>query len=226
MNSAKLFSKLLNRWRVDHVIKNVCSNTLLSPLKLRSLARLSEQVLAQNIAGDFVECGVYKGGSAALIANILKQDQQRKLWLYDGFQGMPMTTDKDGAEASNAIGGYKASENDVIKVMNHISIKPQNYSIIKGMFNDTFANHENLPDKVAFLHCDADWYDSVSLVLNTFYERMPVGACVVLDDFGYWEGCRRAFYDFCKLTEEAPLLERISYDQAYWFKGRETNRKP
>jgi O-methyltransferase len=81
-----------------------------------------------------------------------------------------------------------------------------------------------LPERVALLHCDADWYDSVHIVLRTFYPLIPPGGCVILDDFGYWEGCREAFYDFCLQRGEKPLLERLEADQAYWIKGKTHNR--
>ena len=56
------------------------------------------------------------------------------------------------------------------------------------------------------------------------HERIPPGGVVVLDDFGWWEGCREAFYDFCSRHGEKPLLERVDCDQAYWIKGKTDNR--
>jgi O-methyltransferase len=60
--------------------------------------------------------------------------------------------------------------------------------------------------------------------LDNFYKLIPEGGCIVLDDFGYWEGCREAFYDFCLKNNEKPLLERVGTTQAYWIKGRMNNR--
>jgi O-methyltransferase len=62
------------------------------------------------------------------------------------------------------------------------------------------------------------------LVLETFYPLIPDGGVVILDDFGHWEGCRVAFYDFCKKFDEHPLLERVDYTQAYWIKGKKHSR--
>ncbi len=62
------------------------------------------------------------------------------------------------------------------------------------------------------------------LTLETFYPAMPPGGCVVLDDFGYWPGCREAFYDFCRRSGEKPLLERVGGTQAWWIKGLAANR--
>lgn len=110
----------------------------------------------------------------------------------------------------------------VKEVMKLVSTSDDQYTIRKGWFDQTFR--EELPNKVALLHCDADWYNSATLVLETFYPLVVEGGCVVLDDFGYWEGCREAFYDFCEKYSEKPLLEKVGRSRAYWIKHRLNNR--
>ncbi len=189
--------------------------------RLETLASICQYLNATQIPGDFVECGTYKGGSAALISVYL---ESRHLWLYDSFAGMPETTTIDGEDAKQWIGECRAAIEDVHEVMHRVGTSEARYTIRKGWFETTFQ--EPLPQQVALLHCDADWYESVTLVLETFYPLMPIGGCVVLDDFGCWEGCREAFYDFCQRHREKPLLERVSTDQAFWIKGRLHNRAP
>ncbi len=188
--------------------------------KLANLRRIAQQVAASGISGDVVECGTYRGGSAAVLGTTLRPDQH--LWLYDSFQGMPETTSADGEHARQYVGKGVASPNDVREVLTKVGVRPEQYTICPGWFAESFQ--KQAPARVAFLHCDADWYESVLLVLETFYPRMPEGGCVVLDDFGYWEGCREAFYTFCERHNERPLLERFDIDQAWWFKGRQNNR--
>jgi lipopolysaccharide transport system ATP-binding protein len=189
--------------------------TLCSRARLENLAKLANQVNCQNIPGDFVECGTYKGGSAALLSRFL--NLERHLWLYDSFQGMPSTSAKDGENAAEWVGKCVADVSDLQEALSHVSAPLEQCHIKPGWFKETFQ--EKLPEQVALLHCDADWYESVFLVLNTFYDRIPKGGCIILDDFGYWEGCREAFYDFCRQRNEKPLLERIGSTQAYWIKG-------
>lgn len=189
--------------------------TLCSRVRLENLAKLANQVNRQNIPGDFVECGTYKGGSAALLSRFL--NLERHLWLYDSFQGMPSTSAKDGENAAEWVGKCVADISDLQEALGHVSAPLEQCHIKPGWFKETFQ--EELPEQVALLHCDADWYESVFLVLNTFYDRIPKGGCIILDDFGYWEGCREAFYDFCGQRNEKPLLERIGSTQAYWIKG-------
>src|SRR5262249_49659528 len=147
----------------------------------------------------------------------------RHLWLYDSFAGMPATSTKDGEEAREWIGKCVASVDDVQEAMTAAATPPERYTIRKGWFDQTFQRRP-LPSPVALLHCDCDWYESVLLALETFYPLIPDGGCVILDDFGFWEGCRAAFYEFCHRHREMPLLERVERDQAFWIKGRTHNR--
>lgn len=203
------------------LLQTVKPYTLCSPRKLRTLIELAELVNRLGIEGDFVECGTYNGGSAAVLASFLGPN--RRLWLYDSFQGMPKPGERDGETSKAFEKQCLGSVDNVKEVLAKIGLPPEQSIIRAGWFQQTFQ--QPLPERVALLHCDADWYDSVSLVLDTFYRRIPPGGCVVLDDFGYWEGCREAFYDFCGRTNEKPLLERVSCDQAYWVRGKEHNRK-
>ncbi|MCU0549685.1 MAG: TylF/MycF family methyltransferase [Leptolyngbya sp. Prado105] len=202
------------------LLQQVQPYTLCTSDRLTNLAALCEYLNLNQIAGDFVECGTYKGGSAAVISTLLGS---RHLWLYDSFAGMPPTTDKDSDAAKDWVGECVATIEELKTILRTVGTEEQSYTIRAGWFETTFQTE--LPQQIALLHCDADWYDSVTLVLETFYPRIVPGGCVVLDDFGYWEGCREAFYDFCARHQEKPVLERIGPDQAFWIKGRLHNRQ-
>lgn len=206
----------------ESLLKTVQSYTMVTQERLENLAAVCEYLNAHQIPGDFVECGTYKGGTAAIIAQHL--NQTRHLWLYDSFEGLPDATEKDGNYAHEWVGKCVAAEEHVREVLQLVGVREEDFTIQKGWFESTFK--QKLPQQVSLLHCDADWYDSVLLVLETFYPMIPVGGVIVLDDFGYWEGCREAFYEFCDRHNERPLLERIGTDQAFWIKGRVTNRVP
>lgn len=205
---------------LEELYQTVSNHTLLDPERIRSLWYLIKDVRSRGIEGDFVECGSYKGGSSAVLR--LGMGSRRKLWIYDSFQGMPDTSEIDGVEAKNYIGACSASTEDVLDILTITGAVKEEFVIVEGLFEDTFKTR--LPEKVALLHCDADWYESVTKVLKTFYPLMPEGGCVILDDFGFWEGCRYAFYDFCEMFHERPLLERVGNTQAFWIKGKEHNR--
>lgn len=190
--------------------------------RLVNLRRLAEFVLQKGVLGDIVECGVYKGGSATLLADTIKRDAGRKIWLYDSFQGLPPATAEDGARAQEYTGRLVGDEKKVRELLLSAKIPQGRVIIRKGFFAETFR--EPLPEKVGFLHIDADWYDSVLLCLKVFYPRLSEGGIVLLDDFGDWEGARKALYAFCHREGIEPLLERSGLSQAFWVKGKEHNR--
>jgi O-methyltransferase len=206
--------------KIEDICRVAKEYTLLDVDRLRSLWELINDLNNRNVKGDIVECGSYKGGSSAVLR--AGMGPQRKLWIYDSFQGLPQATEQDGDEAKKWAGGCVASPQDVLEILSVTGAISKEFIIKKGWFQETFK--QTLPEQVAFLHCDADWYESTMLILETFYPKIPKDGCVVLDDFGHWEGCRMAFYDFCEKYRERPLLERVGYTQAFWIKGKQHNR--
>jgi len=185
------------------------------------LYRLGQYVTAQKIEGDFVECGVCNGGSAAAIACAFR-GTKRHVWLYDSFEGLPEPNNVDGTDARDWVGKCLGSEDRVREALTLARFPEEDYTIRKGWFQDTF--HQALPGVISLLHIDADWYESVMFSLDTFYDRVSDGGIVVLNDFGHWEGCREAFYDFAQKRNLRPVLERVGHTEAYWIKGRTHNR--
>lgn len=120
------------------LIEKVSPYTLLNSERLKSLIRICQYLNSQGISGDFVECGAAKGGSAAIISKYL--DCNRHLWLYDSFEGMPETTEKDGEDAREWIGKCVGSIEDVRNVMTVVETSEECYSIKKGWFSETFVN--------------------------------------------------------------------------------------
>lgn len=185
---------------------------------LLNLKRLMQTLHARGVAGDVVECGVYKGGSAAVLASELHPNQS--IFLYDSFEGMPPTSDKDPNSAEVMVGEGAVDLNAVIALIEKNKAPGGVVVTHKGWFDQTFSQSPR-PERVMLLHVDCDWYESAMACLREFYDKIPVGGCVVLDDYGYWEGARKAFYDFCKERDIYPLLKRVPNGHAYWFKGEE-----
>jgi O-methyltransferase len=212
-------------WETSHRLRGLLGTaspfTLSDPLRLSLLYGLAREALDRT-PGDFVECGVFNGGSAAVLAGALLGQVERRLWLYDTFAGLPEPGWRDGPEAQKLSGALIGSVDNVAQLLDQVGF-PRTLAVFrKGPFQETFR--EALPERVALLHVDADWYDGVLLSLRALYPRIPPGGIIVLDDFGHWEGARRAFYEFCNEQALAPLLERVGYTQAFWRKGQEHTR--
>ncbi len=212
------FQHFVNLYLLIRVVRPF---TMISGLRLIMLYGLARE-MGSNIEGDIVECGVCNGGSAALIGAAIRDYPNCSLLLYDTFEGLPAPSPKDGLLAHKFEGECKGSTEAVLEVLRKTRFPLERVVFRKGLFKDTF---NEIPTKcVVLLHIDADWYDSVLHSLRTFYPLIPDGGIIVLDDFGFWEGAREAFYDFCKEQGIKPLLERVGPWQAFWRKGCEHNR--
>lgn len=206
--------------QVVDLLKIVRPYSLYSEHSLAMILALA--LLARDVEGDFVECGVANGGTAAMLAATLKTQPGKELWLYDTFEGMPEPTREDGPDAQSYVGAAKGSEATVREVLSKVGFNIHQSRLIRGLFQETFK--QTLPDKIALLHIDADWYESVFIALETLVPRVVDGGVIILDDFGHWEGTRLAFYEYCAQHGLAPLVERYGHTQMFWRKGQENTR--
>jgi O-methyltransferase len=156
-----------------------------------------------NTPGSIVECGTWRGGMIAGIADVL--GEQRRYYLFDSFQGLPPAKENDGAAAvawqSDTAGATyyqncKASEADAREAMSRSAA--QHYEIVAGWFNETLSKAE-LSEPIALLRMDADWYESTKSVLDGFADRMAPGGLIIVDDYYTWEGCTLAVNEFATL---------------------------
>lgn len=192
-------------------------DSLLDIYGLEQLHRLAQVVDGDGVAGDVVECGVYQGGSAALLGYTLRQmSGPRHLWLFDSFQGLPPPTALDGARAQSRAGTLAAGEARVRQLLHRVRAPEERIHIVPGWFQETFPRTQ--VERVALLHIDADWYQSVKLCLEHFYDRLAPGAIVVLDDYGVWPGCEAAFQDFQRERSLALELRRKGRTPPYFRK--------
>ena len=173
--------------------------TMVKSRNLANLFSLVVKVNAMNLPGDIVECGVWNGGASAIMAFACRNSslpRNRLLWLFDSFEGLPPPGPKDGTAENKYFfkGMCSGSVSSVEKVFKKLSLSLDNVRIVQGWFNSTLKKAG--VHQIAILHIDADWYDSVKYVLDTFYEKVVPGGFVVLDDYGYWEGCDRALNDY------------------------------
>lgn len=157
----------------------------------------------------------------ALAAHEGAAGRPRQIWLFDSFQGLPPPSSKDGAaEQKHYFEGLnKGAIANVGRAFQKLGLTLENTHITPGWFNETL--HKAPIEQIAVLHIDADWYESVKVVLDIFYDRVMPGGFVALDDYGYWEGCKRALDDFCAERGLAAMeLVRTDRVGAYFQKPR------
>lgn len=160
--------------------------------------QIAEQVL--HVDGCIVECGVWKGGMVAGIADIL--GPLRNYYLFDSFQGLPDATNVDGEAAiswqnnKNSESYYNncsASKQWAIEAMNITGEKKVN--LVEGWFTETLPHFKN-DEKIALLRLDGDWYESTMTCLDNLFDRVANNGIIIIDDYYTWDGCSRAVHDF------------------------------
>jgi O-methyltransferase len=208
---------LIESFSLLWLLFRVRKHTMVLRPRLRALYRLAQQLDAHSIPGDIVECGVYNGGSAGVLAYASRHAHPaRTLWLFDSFEGLPPATEKDGAKAQDRTGTCRGSEQKVQELMETLGIAKDRVKINKGWFHDTFPRVR--VEAISLLHIDADWYDSVRLCLDRFYDLVSPRGYIVLDDYGHWVGCRTAVDEFITARGLKVDLQQIDYTGYYFRK--------
>ena len=173
--------------------------------------RAVQHVVSKGIPGDVVECGSARGGSAALMGLTLKSlGAHRNLWLFDTFEGLPppSAADPDHDIAELYTGAFRGGDDEVGALFERLGIL-EGTRMVKGLFQDTLPTAE--VGAVAVLHLDGEWYESVRVCLEQLYDRVSPGGVIQFDDYGHWEGARRAVDEFLeRRLIRAPLL-RVDY---------------
>jgi predicted O-methyltransferase YrrM len=168
--------------------------------------------VSHEIPGDIVECGTARGGSAALMGLTLKRlnASERKLWVFDTFEGLPSPTadDPDFEIAKLYTGTCLGSIEDVSASFDRLGISGQ-VELVKGLFQDTLPKARI--GKIAVLHIDGDWYDSVKTCLENLYDRVVEGGVIQIDDYGFWKGARKAVDEFFQSRSIIADLKHLDY---------------
>ena len=177
--------------------------TMLSVARLYSLFTQAKRLCADDLPGNFVECGVAAGGSSAMLAAVIARHSKRsrKLFSCDTFEGMPEPDARDthrgvGAhETGWGAGTCSAPMQSLLNVSRQLRaehiVEP-----VQGLFADTLPKNAARFGDIALLHMDGDWYSSTRDILTNLFDQVVPGGAIQIDDYGFWEGCRRAVTEF------------------------------
>ena len=182
-----------------------------SDARLRGLYHGVRNVIKNRIPGDFVECGTALGGSAALMALTLRQlGVHRTLWLFDTFEGLPAPTldDPDFEVANLYTGTCLGAIEEVQNLFTQLQVRDR-VQFVKGLFQDTFPAFA--VSQIALLHIDGDWYESVKACLDNLYDKVSPGGIIQFDDYGYWQGARKAVDEFLDARGIRAPLKKLDY---------------
>ena len=195
----------------SRLYRKVRPYTMSGNRRLRGLDRAIRQVTAQGVPGDIVECGAARGGSAALMGLVLNQvSTDRILWVFDTFEGIPPPSeaDPDYHIAALYAGDFRGELGDVLALFSRLGILDR-ARFVKGLFAETVPRAD--VRAIAVLHLDGDWYESVKVCLQHLYDRVSRGGIIQIDDYGHWEGARKAVDEFMANRQIRGPLQYIDY---------------
>lgn len=197
--------------------------TMTSKERVFALRQSVEYLVRCQVPGDIVECGVWKGGSMMAVALTLKAlGEKRRLHLFDTFEGMSEPSPVDQTFRGEAAGQLLANapkETSAIWAYGGLAEVRQNLlgtgydpelvTFVQGKVEDTLP--QNAPQQIALLRLDTDWYESTRHELIHLYPRLSVGGVLIIDDYGHWQGARKAVDEYIREKSLRVLLHRIDY---------------
>jgi len=199
--------------------------TMTSHERIWALMSAIRYVTTLRMSGDFVECGVWRGGSAMVMALTLLDLglSNKKIWLYDTYEGMTEPTSEDIEFCSGELAETllrrvsKKSQardiwcfsqiDDVATNLRSTGYPMSNVNLIKGDVLHTL--NVDIPDQISLLRLDTDWYYSTKKELELLYPKLQTGGVCIIDDYGYWGGSKKAVDEYLKDNEISVLLHRI-----------------
>jgi len=205
------------------IVARVSPYTMTSLERRASLLSAVDHVVRNRIAGDVVECGVWRGGSmmAVALALIARGDTSRHLYMFDTFEGMSEPTEHDrdfaGGAAKDELARTakgegvwcEASLEDVQANLASTGYPRERLHFVKGKVEETIPG--TLPERVALLRLDTDWYESTKHELHHLYPLLARNGVMIIDDYGHWQGARRAVDEYFEKLEEPVYLHRVDY---------------
>lgn len=207
--------------------------TMVAPASLVALGEQVIEVLDQKIPGDLVECGVWKGGSSFLMADILRRRgvRDRKVWMFDSFEGLPPPSELDGEKAleytsdptdPHYFDNCAANMAEVEQSASHLGLTPW-VQLVQGWFEESLPVTKDRIGAIALLRLDGDWYESTLVALEHLFDQVSPGGFIVIDDYHSWEGCAIAVHEFLASRKLGTPITTVSDE---WGSHSAFFRKP
>ncbi len=223
------------------LVKQVQHFTSTTPERIYALVKATEYIVNNDIPGAFVECGVYRGGSAVVIISTLLRlnKTDRHLYLFDTFEGMTEPTSLDinysGEKASDLlqqemqhryeVGSVWAYSpiSDVQRVVLASGYDASKVHFVQGQVEHTIPTQA--PDSIALLRLDTDWYESTRHELIHLYPLVSTNGVLLIDDYGHWQGAKKATDEYLEEHNIPLLLNRIDYSGRIGIKIQDISQR-
>lgn len=198
------------------------AHTALGPKRLHHLRHLVERTINENIRGDYIETGVWRGGACILMRGVLAayDIRDRRVYCADTFAGLPRPDPKFPADKRDRLHLFDelaVSEDTVRRNFAAYDLLDEQVIFLKGLFADTLPKLSN--DAFALIRLDGDMYGSTMDALVNLYDRLSPSGFVVIDDYGGLKNCAKAVHDFLDRRGLKVDIQPVDQSCVWWQKG-------
>lgn len=206
------------------IISTCLKFSMTNEIRMSALVGSFKHIFHNNIPGDFVECGVWRGGNLILLQKLQeKYSLNRKIFAYDTFSGMPNAGPNDYDDQNIHANFYLSTEKKDALIKNTHCFtsldevnenyklntkKNKNLNLIKGKVEDTLQIKKNLPKKICILRLDTDFYSSTKIELEKLWPLLSKNGILIIDDYGFWQGCKKAVDNYFKKKKFLVHIDR------------------
>jgi O-methyltransferase len=206
-------------------------NTMVPQNHMLYLEKVIAELNQNNVSGALVECGVYKGGCVMWMAYCQKKySMNRPIYLYDTFDGMSFpNSDKDDPNAKKIWtethenkyhrdydkwhGQNKWAYCPLDMVKEHIGLvnyEPSQVKYVVGDVCQTLQKPENLPNNIAILRLDTDWYESTKKEIDVLFPKVSKNGYLIVDDYYAWKGSKTATDEFLAVNKNVKIIDKTT----------------
>lgn len=221
----------LRRSEIAHIVDLVRPYTMVCRDGVAFTVKQTVAAVHNNIMGDMVECGTWRGGCG--LAMLLAQREafgrvERKVHFFDSFEGLPPADNRDGPAAlkwqASTDHNCAASLTELHDTLGRFGFRDTEFAIWPGWFRETLPEFVEQHLKIAVLRLDGDWYASTRECLDALEPLVDDRGTVIVDDYYAWDGCCRAVHDYFSSNDLPYRIHSLSdHSGAYFFsKGRQS----
>lgn len=201
------------------------AHTMIGLKRLEAVRDLAYLCLRDGVPGDFIECGVWRGGAAIMMLGVLNEyagsfpGKHRHVWLADSFEGLPPPDPKHEADKNSwhhVVPSLAVSQEEVQANIEGYGLMSTRVKFLKGWFKDTLPSVDT---PIALARFDGDMYGSTMDCFMHLYERIVPGGYIIVDDFNSVRGCQQATNDFRKAFQITTPIKPIDDYGVYWKKA-------
>ena len=197
------------------------AHTMIGPGRLRNLRQLVETTLRENVPGDYIETGIWRGGACILMRAVLAAHgvANRKVFCADSFSGLPAPNARfrhDRRDRLHKFSELAISEEQVRRNFESYGLLDDQVVFLKGWFRDTLPALTD--ERFAVIRLDGDMYESTTDALTHLYPRLTPGGFAIIDDYGGITACRKAVHDYLDANALKPEIVAVDQSCVWWRK--------